>query len=517
MGATPIANNLESDKAAIYYDYGKKRAADAKRTVRVYSADGGEAGFTYPKRAKGLVKKGRARYVNDFDIRLNVSDVNDLDFTEENKMDNNILNNNNQDDMTENLEKLSEISEISNAADMPEEKTEEKAVEVKEETKTKKSVRVVYSEPVNKLYFKAREWIFNKDCKNNAGSRSFIEGPDGVIAEAYTIGDWSWNWTEIISKTLLLPKNTLNTFTFWLNGGENDNYNEVCRFEVVFNNDWENRLTYNLNRNFIRPVKRLNGWELYEIPFRTENNEYTQLKFVSQRAFLTIMDAQDVSAYEDIPDTVDKFEGERPQRHNIVFDDGWPSNKWYGTAALEKSHGFKSGDSGNFKQIISGGGKTIVTINGDLSESSAKKIMNEGHDKVIINGRITPDEGGGKSSGVDVDVNVVEDLVNSFNVDDLINMDEMHEIIGERINDRVNDALSEAINDGNIDIDDIADNVVDEVMEDVFDNIRDRLECIVDELQEKLDSVDDLNDNLREDYNRRIKKVLSEKLKGLNI
>ena len=47
-------------------------------------------GSTYPKRAAGLAKKGRARYVNDWDIRLNVSDV--INFTEETKMDNNIIN-----------------------------------------------------------------------------------------------------------------------------------------------------------------------------------------------------------------------------------------------------------------------------------------------------------------------------------------------------------------------------------------------------------------------------------------
>ena len=36
--------------------------------------------------------------------------------------------------------------------------------------------------------------------------------------------------------------------------GENDRNNEVCRFEIVFNNDHENRYTYNLNRNFVKPL-----------------------------------------------------------------------------------------------------------------------------------------------------------------------------------------------------------------------------------------------------------------------
>lgn len=189
-------------------------------------------------------------------------------------------------------------------------------------------------QPVNRLFFNARDWTFNKDCANNVGNRSFMQGPDGTIAEAFMIGDWRYNWTEIVSKTLILPKNTLHTFTFWLNGGENDVNDEVCRFEVIFNNDWDNRYTYNLNRNFIRPLKKYNGWELYEIPFVTADNEYTQLRFVAQRAYMTVMQAKEASAYAGLPDTPDEFEGERPQRHNIVFDDGYPTDKWYSTKNL---------------------------------------------------------------------------------------------------------------------------------------------------------------------------------------
>lgn len=209
------------------------------------------AGFTYPKRAKGLVKKGRAHYVNDFEICLDVSDENII--SEEHTMET--------------------IKDITTST---------------ESTTTQ--------QPVTHLYFNAREWSFNKDCSNNKGIRTFIQGPDGLVAEAYMIGDWGWNWTEIQSKTLILEKNMLHTFTFWLNGGENDNNNEICRFEVIFNNDYENRYTFNLNRNFIRPLKKVNGWELYEIPFLTGDNEYTQLRFVAQRAYMTVLAAKDPAA-----------------------------------------------------------------------------------------------------------------------------------------------------------------------------------------------------------------------------
>ncbi len=264
-----------------------------KQTIRVIGPDGEEVGSTYPKRAAGLVKKGRACYVNDFAIRLDMSDT--VHKSEGIEMDN--INN----------------------------------IEAGNKQEEKKVV---------KLYFNAREWVFNRDCNSNVGNRSFMEGPDGELAEAYMIGDWDWkHWTEIVSETLILPKQTECSFTFWLNGGENDRSDEVCRFEVVLNNDFERRYTYNLNRNFIRPLKKLNGWELYEIPFKTLDNEYTQLRFVAQKAYMTVMAAKDVSAYAHFADNPDPFEGERPQRHNLVFEDGFPKNNWYSTEQLMKKHG----------------------------------------------------------------------------------------------------------------------------------------------------------------------------------
>ena len=280
-GRIPIAKNTDSE---------------GKKTVRILDAEGNQIGLTYPRRAAGLVKKGRAYYMNDFIIRLNMSDTTLPDGRQKSevmKMDNHIM--------------------IDNTG---------------KETENQ----------ILKLYFNPRRWSFNKDCRDNVGNRSFITGPDGVLAESYMLGNWSAAWTEIVSETLLLPKNTDCSFTFWLNGGENDRNDEVCRFEVIFNNNHEQRLTYNLNRNYIHPVKKLNGWELYEIPFRTEDNEYTQLRFVAQRAYLTILAAKDVSAYADLPDTVDPFEGERPQRHNIIFSDGFPTNSWYSTKSLQEAH-----------------------------------------------------------------------------------------------------------------------------------------------------------------------------------
>lgn len=285
-GRIPIAKNTDSE---------------GKKTVRVLDEKGNQIGLTYPKRAAGLVKKGRAYYVNDFIIRLSMSDA-----------------------LLPDSRQKSEVMKMDNHITI--------------DSTNKEAENQVF-----KLYFEPRKWFFNKSCEHNVGSRSFITGPDGVLAEGYMIGDWNWkNWTEIVSETFLLPKNTDCSFTFWLNGGENDRNDEVCRLDIVFDNNHEQRLTYNLNRNFIRPLKKLNGWELYEIPFRTGNNAYTELRFAAHKAYMTVLQAKDASAYEGFADNADPFEAERPQRHNIIFSDGYPANGWYSTKALQEAHQIKN-------------------------------------------------------------------------------------------------------------------------------------------------------------------------------
>ncbi|MCM1164541.1 MAG: hypothetical protein NC401_00870 [Ruminococcus sp.] len=308
------------------------------------------------------------------------------------------------------------------------------------------------------LRFDPREWRFNKDCKDNTGSRSFMEGPDGALTEAFTIGNWSWNWTEICSKQLTLAKNTPHMFTFWLNGGENDRSNEVCRFEVIFKNDndyesrfsdWENRYTYNLNRSFITPVKRLNGWELYEIPFITGDNEYTELRFVAQYAYMTVMPAKDKLEYADLPDTVDEFADERPQRHNIVFRDGWPTDKWYSTKNLraqreQRQNGVSrpadrdlSGAMTGMASAFSGVSEAMNAVNGTLS---GVPQMVEGCIKSacdMLRGKITESV---VKCGAD-------------------NPDEIAEAICEEFGDRMGDCINDSIDAMTDQVNDLLENV----------------------------------------------------------
>lgn len=293
------------------------------KNIRVTDTSGNLIGYTYPKRVKGLVKNGRAEIVSGCEIRLTDHCPAGKDFSEDNKI------------------------------------------------------------MSNKLYFNAREWFPIPNCPDQKADRTFINDFDGGLVEIYMLGDWQWHWSEISSNPLTLEKNTRYTFTFWLNGGENDCNNEVCELRILFNDnamepvDRETEFVYKLNRNFIKPIKRYKGWELYEIPFTTQENIYTRLKFAVMRAYTSIMPALDKEAYAELADEPDEFDGIRPQRHNIIFADGWPAgySSWFSTQSLKRSRNRDAGSEGSGGSV-----ETITSSNLDLSgavlsEKTLKRIL----------------------------------------------------------------------------------------------------------------------------------------------
>lgn len=284
------------------------------KNVTVTDAQGNIIGTTYPKRASGLVKNGRAIFVDDCTIRLSgkpePSDTYDT----------------------------SEVNQM------------------------------------NYILFNPRNWSFDQMQNNNQNSfgygrnngfsqslpaeRSFINDFDGRLVESLMFGDWNTSYVRAVSKELLLLPDTEYCFVFWLNGGENDKNSEVCRLQIAFGGNWEDCYTYKLNRNYIKPVLHKDGWELYSIPFRTpvaytpsgfgtassgtdtgsvtpqtDNTAPTVatcLAFVAGAAPMAIKPAKELEAYADWEDAPDEFASERPQRHNLVFADGWPSISQYG-------------------------------------------------------------------------------------------------------------------------------------------------------------------------------------------
>ena len=134
-----------------------------EKNIIVRDSNGRIIGMTYPKRAKGLVKKGRAFFSGEHMIQMINQEVI--------SMEDNIIN-------------------------------VDKVVEVEEK----------------RLFFRPREWNFSKDCKDTAvGERCFITSFDETLAEVYCIGDWGESLSQIVTKDLILEKNTEYAFSFWAN------------------------------------------------------------------------------------------------------------------------------------------------------------------------------------------------------------------------------------------------------------------------------------------------------------
>ncbi len=289
------------------------------KNVTVTDAQGNIIGTTYPKRARGLVKNGRAIFVDDCTIRLSGKP---------------------------------EPSDTYNTSEVNQ---------------------------MNYIFFNPRNWSFDQVQNNNQNSfsygrnngvsqsfpaeRSFINDFDGSLVESLLFGDWNTSYARAVSKEFSLLPDTEYCFVFWLNGGENDKNSEICRLQIAFAGNWDDCYTYKLNRNYIKPVLHKDGWELYSIPFRTPvayastgfgtvssgavagsvasvatqfgNNDTAPtvavyLAFVAGNAPMALKPAKELEAYSDWEDAPDEFASERPQRHNLVFADGWPSISQYG-------------------------------------------------------------------------------------------------------------------------------------------------------------------------------------------
>ena len=125
---------------------------------------------------------------------------------------------------------------------------------------------------------------------------------EGGLSEAYCIGDRTPNVTEIGTKQLILEKNTKYTFYFWVKIERSPKNEAVCQLQIVYNGDFENKRVYVLSNGNIRASKTVEGWQLFEIPFVTEENEYTQLRFFAKNAQCSIIPGREASNYASLKD-----------------------------------------------------------------------------------------------------------------------------------------------------------------------------------------------------------------------
>lgn len=235
-----------------------------EKNVIVTDANGNQIGTTYPKRARGLVKSGRAEFAGDCQIRL--------------------------------LQALSPTV-ISNI-------TEEQTM----------------SKIIN---FYPRDFRFDPDCASNAGQRIMISTDDGVV-EMFEIGDWNWNWTQIIQDIDVEP-HTDYIFRFAMNGGHNDSKDEICQVMIFPEGGWEDRYVFPLEKSRFRPVlsKKLDEAEagcdtflrIYDIPFSTGEYTHFRIMLVAQHCVARFYTAKELAAYTDMEDqTWEEWYDARMQR-----------------------------------------------------------------------------------------------------------------------------------------------------------------------------------------------------------
>jgi hypothetical protein len=185
------------------------------KNIIVTDENGKVIGTTYPKRAAGLVKNGRAEYVSDCEIRL-----------------------------------------ISAHAPTAEIKTEEQQMS-------------------KIIEFDARKFAFDKSCRSNSGLRTFMTLSLGT-AEVWEIGDHDRHRSQIISR-MKLQKFTDYTFRFAMVGGHNENGDEVSLVNIFPENRWDDRLTFALDKNRYEPViskrDKTGLLRVFELPFNSGSTE----------------------------------------------------------------------------------------------------------------------------------------------------------------------------------------------------------------------------------------------------
>lgn len=222
-----------------------------EKNVIVTDLNGKRVGVTYPKRARGLVKNGRAEYVSDCEIRI-----------------------------TDTHKPAADITEVINMSKV--------------------------------INFDARDFKADKSCENNVTAKFFVTDSEGKNTIAYSIGNWNWDWTQICCEKKL-EKNTDYVFRFVIVGGYCDTGNETSRFEIVPMPDgrlteeaYENRYAYDLAQSRYKPViskKTDDGMlRLYEIPFSTFGCEDFRFVFIAMHAAATLYAPKELSAYADLDD-----------------------------------------------------------------------------------------------------------------------------------------------------------------------------------------------------------------------
>ena len=290
-----------------------------EKNVTIIDEDGVVIGYTYPKRAKGLVKKGRAEPVSENIIRITDTQVPTVDTDTE----------------VRSLMKESQTA-------------------ICDAVGTSQMCTHAYGEVRNMskvIGFEARKFGIDPTCTgNNIANRMFVTDALGNNVEVYEIGDYGHNWTQI-SYEMPVEKDTDFEFLFAMTGDIDGAPSDSakCNFIVMpihekakvksipkfdsegktsgedgasdaslsseqnslevedpGKDDWENRYQYCLLHREYRPTmeKVWNGSSIrfYKIPFNTGDADKIKFVFVAFQRPYKIFPVKNFEEYSNLPD-----------------------------------------------------------------------------------------------------------------------------------------------------------------------------------------------------------------------
>lgn len=228
------------------YPFCCKGEIPIEKNIIVADKYGNEIGRTYPKRAKGLIKSGRAEALGDCKIRI----------------------------------------------------LEAHALPYHYNTEEDIMSKVIDFDP--------RDFKFDPNAGSGAGSRMVVSDHKAKPHMVFELGSYDGRfWSQIIGNKTLEP-DTDYVFRFALTGGFDDAESAVSQFIICPSNSWEDRICYALERSRLAPAvsKRLNGslLRVYEIPFNTGSISKYSFLFLSHNTVASFFKAEDNDYYSDLED-----------------------------------------------------------------------------------------------------------------------------------------------------------------------------------------------------------------------
>ena len=147
--------------------------------------------------------------------------------------------------------------------------------------------------------------------RNIFGERKFMTTSVGNF-EMWEIGNWQWDWAQIMSETKL-EKDTDYILRFAMLGGYCDTFDATSEV-ILYTTDgydtdeaaWEDRMIFDLAQSRYEPVmskKDKKGLlRVFEIPFNTGEKENWRIIFVAMHAVASFFAAPDNSVCEKLED-----------------------------------------------------------------------------------------------------------------------------------------------------------------------------------------------------------------------